>query len=175
MIQEDGGDICMDKNRREKIIQNLDSAIEQASSYVNIIVYTRKQINLTRQFLSGFIDSKEYEYGLAHLKKDFSEVVLNNLDELIFILEYLGLPEKDIESMVNHENAHFKEAVADGLQARFSLRIDRSNDGRIGLSAGTQININPKNNLTDNEKRKALRNSTAAPKDLSESDKRVLE
>lgn len=165
----------MDMNRKQEIMQDLDKAIASASRYENILTYTRKQINLTRQFLSGFIDSKEYEYGLVHLKKDFSEVVLNNLDELVFALDYVGLSGENIESIINHENAHFKQAVAGGLQARFSLRIDRSNDGMLGLTAGTQININPKNNLTDDEKRKALRNSTAAPKDLSERDKRVLE
>lgn len=175
MIHGIGGDICMDKNRQEKIIQNLDKAIEQASSYENILVYTRKQTNLTRQFLSGFINSQEYEYGLVHLKKDFSEIILNNLDEMEFALIYLGLPEEYMESAITHERTHYNEAVKGGLRVRFCLRLDRSNDGRLGVSAGTQININHKINLTDNKKRIALRNATAAPKDLSESDKRALE
>lgn len=166
----------MNDDRKQKIIDKLGEAMEKAVGNHNCLEYERKENELLQLFLKGIISDRELEYALSRNKRHFAEVTLYKIEEIEFALRYLGVSEEEINRMVAHEQAHFKEAVVGGFdKARFCIRFDVTPDGQLRTSVGTQLCISNKTGLTDGKKRKMIRNAAAAPIDPSESDRKLSE
>ncbi len=158
-------------------MQHLKSIIDKvkrnATSLSEVEAYEQQEAMIIREFLSHKLSSEQYEAKLNRLTHEPQRVICKTVEELKFVLDYLGVSEKEQQDLFEHEKAHFNEAKANGLQARFCLTFYRTASG-FGLIPGTQVHATLLNTLSDDERRMGVRTSITAPKNMSEADMQML-
>ena len=163
----------MTNQRIQQLITMIGKAKRNATSLSEVEAYERQEAYVVRKFLSHKLGSKEYEKQLDILQNPPQRVICQTVEELQFVLDYLCVPEEEQKHLFEHEKAHFNEAKANGLQARFCLTFYKTPNG-YGLIPGTQIHATFLNNLTDDTRRLGLKAAILGPKDMSGTDKNLL-
>ncbi len=164
----------MDDTRKRQIETIINQAKKTEITLAEIEEYGQQEDEIVHDFLRGAIDSKEYNNRLEKLSGQPQRVILYDVEELEYALNYLNVTTEEQQELFEHEMAHFSQAIVSGLQARFSLTFYRSGNGRLAMIGGAQINATLLNTLNDDEKRVGLIAAIAAPKYPSPTDKRLL-
>jgi len=167
-------DIKNKETRFKQIEKEICNAIEKATSLTEINEYEQQEVSIIRDFLNG-IDAIEYKTRLNCLCSEPQRVILLTVEELEYALDYLNVSVEEQQNLFEHEFAHFNEAKANGLLARFCLTFYKTKDGRLKMIPGTQMSVATSNALSEEERRIGLKSAITAPRVLSETDKQFLQ
>lgn len=164
----------MNTIRKTQLEKEVKQALKHKQSYQKIKEYNQLKDKATQHFLQGIINSYEFAKILRKINASINEIICYTFDEFVFGLECLNVSKEEIDIAIEHESEHFNEAIRQKLKARFCIRVDLSEDGRLGISYGTQVNFNAHRSLSEGDKRNRLRASITAPRNLSMNDKFML-
>lgn len=156
--------------------QHLEDVLVQAKINPTPLHKLLEQEENEARFVQNYLSSRntrqETETRLESHPSQPRYIVLNTVEELQYALAYFDISTEEQDAILNHEKAHFEEALNRGLPVRFVAVIYKDSN-KLGVKIATQVNLRY-NTLSDKERKIALRNVVSAPSNPSNIDKQML-
>lgn len=153
-------------------MDNVRKAINEAMDEDNFNKRKEMEDDIVQAYLNEHINSDEYEALMdseGRIEQGVTEY--DTPEEFRRALELLGFDQKFADEMYTHELDHYNADIRDGLQPKFILQFYRLKTGQIGMVPSVRTAYSGED---EEKKRQQIKDSLAAPKNLSDSDKKKL-
>lgn len=154
-----------------KLKIEINQAKREALSKERFDLIKDQQDVLTIQFLRGEITSSVFEQKTKELDVQEGLVERRGLIEYVNLLEAIGFSEDEVKKTVAHENDHMVEALTKGVDPVYRVQFVRTGSG-VGMYPSIHFDFPV--TMSEEERRRILREILEAPEELSDTDKHHL-
>lgn len=160
--------------RKQQIQQEIEQVKRTPINLQELLKDEENEARFVQGYLSNVLSHQEYKTSIKTNLVTPEHIILHSIEELQLAFECLNISDNLLDSMLNHEIEHFNEAIASGFPARFIVVVFKNNEYSLSVKVGTQVNLKY-NNLSEEQRKIALRNVISAPLSLSNQDIKMLQ
>lgn len=166
------------RDLQELLRKSIDRAKREAPWKEDQAREDKELASYTQRFLLGEITGAEYDRLAKTIGGgEISGVIeCKTLPEYTQLLRAIGLSLENWTRMAAHENEHMLEALTLGVEPVYLIRFSKwkTKDGRVQMGMYPSVSFEFPSGMSDDERRRILRQVIEAPEELSQSDKRQL-
>lgn len=131
----------LDDNRKQKIKEEVESAISQAKPWSEIEPHEKQEKDLLSKFLTHQISAEQFKQQIYELEDNIGTLHFYTITDFIYALECFHSTEEQIDAILLEQVPHYEGGVKSILPTRLSLTPYRTTGNQLVLIPGVQMHV----------------------------------